>query len=58
MENSILDFMLHYWTDEEVKWYSEIFDLISSVKEDYLDNIAIYLLSVEDKEVKKNEEEK
>lgn len=51
MDNSILDFMLHYWTEEEVKWYSEIFDLISSVNQDYTDNISIYLLSVEDKEI-------
>lgn len=54
MGNLFLNFMNEYWTPEEVKWYTEIMDLINAVQEDYADNIDLIIYSQTD-EVSINE---
>ena len=54
MGNLFLNFMNEYWTAEEVKWYTEIMDLINAVQEDYADNIDLIIYSQTD-EVSINE---
>lgn len=48
MNNLMLNFMIDNWSPEEVSLYTEIMETITAVKEDYADNIDVYLMSISD----------
>lgn len=47
MENPLLEFMVKYWTEEEVKWYNEMLDTIGGIYPDWLDNYDTYFDSLD-----------